>query len=281
MSDDKQLATAPKKPELVTLIEAKLPDITAALPPNTVKAAQLQVAFVAALNKKPDLRLCTPTSFCAALVNCAALGIIPETPEQHAFLIPRNRKLDDDTWVKEVELQICYRGFVHLIIRGDRRRVVLGDVVHQGDEFQFENGTNIVCRHVPNLSDPARRQKPVIAAWALIKFPDGQQKLEVMDGDDLRKIEKAMLAQNKNKMSPAWAAWPTEMMRKAPIKRMAKTSDLGPEIALAADLDNQQFAALPSHEAPKLILPGGETIDANPPQPQLDERDPNTGEYKF
>lgn len=257
-------------------IASKLPDITQALPPNTIDAARLEVGFRQAFNAKPELRECTSLSIAAALLNCASLGIVPETPEKHAYLIPRKKKVGDG-YEKSCELEVSYRGFVHLILRGDRRRTVLSDVVHEGDAFEFQNGDPVICRHTPNLSDPDRRKKPVVAAWALVVFPDGQKKLEVMDRNDLAKIEAAMMRQNFNKMTPAWSQWRTEMMRKAPIKRMAKTADLGPEIALAAELDNKLSREINITPAAPLILPTGKTIDALPDS----ERDPVTGEYKF
>lgn len=260
MSTEKQL-TVPK------FVESKLPDIRNSLPGTVAiadreqQAERLRVAFCQAFNAKPDLRNCTHMSIAAALMNCASLGIIPETPEKHAYLIPRKKKVGDQ-YELHCELEVSYRGFVHLIIRGDRARRVLSDVVHDGDEYEFQNGDPIICRHVPNLKDPDRRNKPVIAAWALVIFPDGGKKLEVMDRDDLKKIEGAMMRQNFDKASPSWKMWKTEMQRKAPIKRLAKTADLGPEVAKAAEIDNEHFTSMRTVESTPIVLPSGETIPA-------------------
>jgi len=242
----------------LAIISEKLPDVSAAIPHGTIQAAQLEVAFRSAFNAKPALRECTKLSVCAALVNCAALGIIPETPEQHAYLIPRKSKDSDK---KECQLVISYRGFCHMILRGGEVANIDSGVVHDGDDFEFQKGDPVICKFSPNLADVNRGAKPVIGAYCLFVYKNGARKLEIMDAEDLRKIEAAMMRQNFNKMSPAWKEWRDEMCRKAPIKRAAKTSNLGACVAKAAELDNDRvLAALPREEKP-LVLASGEVIE--------------------
>lgn len=246
--------------QLVELLQTKLPDVRSALPPGTIEAERLEVAFRSAFNKNPKLAECSSMSICAALVNCATLGIVPNTPEQHAYLIPRK----NSDKVLECNLEIGYRGFVHMITRGGEVSHVDSGVVHKGDEYEFQKGDPVVCWTRPNLTTDNRNATPVIAAYCLIVFRSGEKRLEVMDDSELAKIEKAMLRQNFDKASPAWREWRTEMLRKAPIKRAAKTISLGPLVAKAAELDNAAFSRMPSAEPKKIMLSDGATLPVLP-----------------
>ncbi len=249
--------------ELPLLLQSKLPDVRAALPPNTIEAERLEVAFRSAFNKNPKLVECSAMSICAALVNCASLGLVPNTPEQHAYLIPRKQKVGDG-YEMSCDLQIGYRGFTHMILRGGAVSHVDSGIVHKGDFYEFQKGDPVICKTSPNLETPNRDATPIIAAYCLIVFKSGEKRLEVMDGSDLAKIEKAMLRQNFNKATPAWTEWRSEMLRKAPIKRIAKTCDLGPLITRASELDNAAFARLPSAEPKPILLASGETLPVLP-----------------
>lgn len=260
MSDPNQLAVRPEQSnKLSVLLESKLPDVRHAIPPNTIEAERLEVAFRSAFNKNPKLIECSSMSICAALVNCASLGIVPNTPEQHAYLIPRKRD-----GVLECNLELGYRGFVHMMLRSGEVSHVDSGIVHKGDTYEFQMGDPVVCWVRPNLETPNRESSPIIAAYCLIVLKNGGKKLEVMDGGDLAKIERAMLRQNFDKATPAWKEWRGEMMRKAPIKRVAKTCNLGAALAKASELDNAAFARLPSPDPKPITLPGGETVHALP-----------------
>ena len=126
--------------QLIQLIQSRLPDVRAALPPGTIQAEALEVAFRSAFNKNPKLAECSPMSVCAALVNCASLGLIPNTPEQHAYLIPRKG---------ECNLEIGYRGFLHLMTRGGAVSHVDSGTVHKGDTYELQKGDPVICWHRP------------------------------------------------------------------------------------------------------------------------------------
>lgn len=241
--------------KLIQLLSDRLPDVRAAIPPNTIEAERLEVAFRSAFNKNPKLAECTPMSICAALVNCASLGLVPGTPEQHAYLIPRKG---------ECNLEIGYRGFIHLMHRGGKVSHVDSGVVMKGDDYEFQKGDPVVCRVRPNLTTPNRQSQPILAAYCLIVFTSGEKRLEIMDGEELAKIERAMMRQNFDKATPAWKEWKTEMVRKAPIKRAAKTCDLGAAVAKAAELDNAALANLPGADPKPVTLPSGDAMPVLP-----------------
>ncbi len=245
----------PKKHPLLSLIESKLPDVRAALPPGTIEAERLEVAFRSAFNKNPKLTECSPMSVCAALVNCASLGLVPNTPEQHAYLIPRAHMVGN-VYVMECNLEIGYRGFIAMIERSGKVSHVKSGVVMQGDKWDCDLG-NGTFTHSPNIEDIERNSRPILAAYCQLAFKDGSLRLEVMDAGSLKKIEAAMMAQNRGTMTPAWKTWREEMHRKPVIKRMAKTCNLSPEVTKAAELDNERFQIVPQLAPKTLVLPAG------------------------
>jgi len=271
----------------LAILTDKAPQAQAALPPNTIDVERLRVGFIAAFNKKPELADCSPMSLANCFINCASLGLVPETPEQLAYLIPRRNKATGNT---DCELQIGYRGFSFMMYRAGAKIVETG-IVYQGDVFEHQIGDGAFVRHTKS-SDLDRHQKPIVFAWALVKLSSGENKVEVMPNSDLEKIFKAMMRQNFDKASPAWREWPDEMRRKAPLKRLAKTANLGALVARAAEIDNSYSARMERQEPKPLTLATGEALetpahvkrlpagDTLEPKTPLDPQDAE-GNFKF
>ena len=73
---------------LAGLIERKKQDLAMALPKH-VSADRMLRTVTTALRTTPKLADCTPLSFLGAVMSCASLGLEPNNPLQHAWLIPR------------------------------------------------------------------------------------------------------------------------------------------------------------------------------------------------
>ena len=119
-----------------------------------------------AMRTTPQLAECDPMSLLGALMQCAALGLEPNTQLGHAYLIPfkNNRK-----GITEVQLIIGYKGFMDLARRTGDIRNIHADVVYSDDElWSYEYGTDRHLRHKPG---PRKGQKT--HAYCYIALPDG------------------------------------------------------------------------------------------------------------
>lgn len=100
-----------------------------------------------AIRTTPLLQEAEPMSFLGALMHCASMGLEPNTPLGHAYLIPfkNNRKN-----IVEVQVVIGYKGFIDLARRSGQLASIHGDVVYSDDEvWSHEYGSNQHLRHRP------------------------------------------------------------------------------------------------------------------------------------
>lgn len=120
-----------------------------------------------AIRTTPLLQDCEPMSFLGALMHCASMGLEPNTPLGHAYLIPfkNNRKN-----IVEVQVVIGYKGFIDLARRSGQLASIHGDVVYSDDEvWSHEYGSNQHLRH-----RPGPRKGKRIGAYCHVKLNLGE-----------------------------------------------------------------------------------------------------------
>jgi len=119
-----------------------------------------------AMRTTPQLAECEPLSLLGAMMTSASLGLEPQTPLAHAYLIPfKNRRKG----VTEVQFIIGWRGMIALARRSGAVVNIHADVVYQNDEFSFEYGSDQHLRHKPS----GERENPQYA-YCYAKLTDGE-----------------------------------------------------------------------------------------------------------
>lgn len=171
------------------------------------------------LNADEKLRACTPVSIYLALLSCAVSGVEPGPLKGEAFLIPRNNKHTvngRDVYIAEAQFMIGWRGIKR---QGFRAAInIVSNVVRERDDFDMDQGTAAFLRHKPALRNPGE----IIGAYAYANIPRiDRPEIEWMNLDDLAKVRAA------GANGPAWKAWPDQMMRKSPLRRLGKRVPLG------------------------------------------------------
>jgi recombination protein RecT len=258
----------PKLPE--NFLDPVGEEIAKVIPQNTVTAAALTRIVITAVNKSPKLRECTQASILACTLDIAAVGLMPNTPQGFAWLIPY--KNNDKGGVYECTLQIGYRGFVELSYRSGQVKIIQADVVREGDEFEHEKGTETRLRHIKDVT-PGRSQRALIAAWAIIELIGGGRNLEIMDAEELARIQKQA---EKFKSSPAWQHWPDEQRKKTVLKRMLKILQIGSTPMIQKALEIEAKTAIPVEQEALPITPQV-TFD-DPPPSETTIAEPNVSE---
>lgn len=150
---------------LANLVQGLMPAIRNALPKHLTAERMTRLA-VTALRTTPELALCTPESFVGCVMQAAQLGLEPNTPMGHAWLIPRRNK-NLGAGQRECTLLIGYQGRMDLARRANVP-IQPPSVVRDGDFFEYEKGTSPTLRHKES-DDPAREDKPITHVYAVSK----------------------------------------------------------------------------------------------------------------
>lgn len=194
--------------------------ISRALPKHLTPERMIRVALTA-IQKTPALAECDQRSLIGAIVQAAELGLEPNTPLGHAYLIPyKNNK---NGYRLEAQLQIGYRGFIALARRSGEVSSISAEIVYEKDQFEVNYGTNRSLTHKPLLNTKDRGRK--LGVYAVVVFKDGFQDFEYMDDIEINAIR----ARSKSGDSGPWKTDENEMWKKTPIRRLAKRLPLSIE----------------------------------------------------
>lgn len=126
------LANKEVKPEqtLNALLKRMGPEIQRALPKH-MDADRIARIALTAVRTTPKLLECDQTSFLAAIMQSAQLGVEPNTGLGQAYLIP---------YGKQVQFQLGYKGLIDLAVRSGQYKAIYAHEVYEDDEFEFTYG---------------------------------------------------------------------------------------------------------------------------------------------
>lgn len=223
-------------------------EVSKALPKHLTPDRQIRVA-ITALNRTPALAQCSPASFLRCMLDLSAAGLEPDGRRAH--LIPyRNNK----TGGYDCQLIIDYKGLVELAMRSGTVSNIHADAVCDKDTFEADTGR---VRHVVNYREP---RGPVYAVYAVVRFKDGGEKVEVMTRDEVEAIRKRSRAGG----SGPWVTDWNEMAKKTVARRALKWVPLSPEIREAVEKDDDAIDIKATPVRPQGGLSA--LIDGNHPQ---------------
>ena len=244
LRDAKSIFSALDHPEFKKLMADALP--------RHLSAERMLRVFLLAVRKTPKLAEAPVSELVGAMLTLASLGLEPNTPLGHAYLIPFEAGRKDDRKVT-IQVVIGYQGYLELARRTGQMVSIHADVVYEGDEFSFEYGTNTHLRHVP-AGDRDESRLPLFA-YAHATLKDGQafevlpygRVLAIRDGSQgyqaaVRALEASKKSdkdawRRKSFDASPWVAHEHEMSSKTMIRRLAKRLPMSLEFANAAALD--------------------------------------------
>ncbi|PUA41461.1 recombinase RecT [Pseudomonas protegens] len=220
--------------------ESQKGTLLAVLPKHVSADRMLKIAL-GALRTTPKLMQCSIESLFGAVVQCAQLGLEPNTPLGHAYLIPfEKRKKQGNQWVTEkIEVQIVfgYKGLIDLARRSGQIVSISAQAVHAKDHFEYEYGLDEKLVHRPAFGERGE----VIAFYSVAKLVGGGYAFEVMSRQQVEEIRDA--SQNykaaREKATTVWGQHFVEMGRKTVLRRLFKYLPVSIELATAAALDSR------------------------------------------
>lgn len=219
--------------------ESQKGTLAAVLPRHVSPDRMLKIAL-GALRTTPKLMECTVESLMGAVVQCSQLGLEPNTPLGHAYLIPfeKKKKVGNEWVTDKVETQIVigYKGLIDLARRSGQVVSIAAHAVHEHDHFDYAFGLDEKLEHKPAMSARGR----VIAFYAVAKLVGGGHAFEVMSAEQVNEIRDA--SQNykfaRDKSKTVWGQHYEEMGRKTVLRRLFKYLPVSIELASAAAIDD-------------------------------------------
>jgi recombination protein RecT len=224
LSQELEQAAQPKERKSVfDLIERMRPELEKALPAQ-LGAERFARIVTTEIRRTPKLLECSPESLLGAIMLSAQLGLEPG-PLGHVYLVPFKR---------QVEFIIGYRGMIDLAYRSGLVKDVAAELVREGDEFTYREGTRPVLDHVPA---GAPGERPVIASYAVARLRTGGAPFVVTYQEDWDRA-KAKSAAGSKGLGP-WATDEDAMRRKTSVRRLQPLLPQSPVWAQAVERDEQ------------------------------------------
>lgn len=203
------------------LIAATTQELASILQGFQIEPATFERVWLNALVRMPKLANCSQFSLQMAVVECAEAGLLPNGKQ--ACILPFG---NDATFVPMIEgrLLLARRAMPALAIKG---RCVFTD-----DEFEYEDGLDVVLRHVPSKRPDAKRDwQSIVAAYAVAKIPGGDREFEVLMKADLARYRQ-MAPSGKSDKS-IWSRHPGEACEKTALGQLLKRLPKGTEAGVA------------------------------------------------
>ncbi|MEQ1663211.1 MAG: recombinase RecT [Thiobacillus sp.] len=253
--------------------ESQKSTLAAVLPKHVGADRMLKIAL-GALRTTPKLMQARTDTLLGAIIQCAQLGLEPNTPLGHAYLIPFENR---SKGITEVQIVFGYKGLIDLARRSGQIVSIAAHEVRANDHFEYEYGLDEKLVHCPSMGERGE----VIAFYAVAKLVGGGYAFEVMSRADVEAIRnesqgwKTAVRFKKEASSP-WGAHFVEMGRKTVLRRLFKFLPVSIELATAATLDSKA-AIGETQGAFEDVLQGEYTIATDDGQPG-DGIDTTTGE---
>lgn len=258
-----QIERAKPANDLPSLLQRMAPEMAKALPKHVSPDRMSRIALTA-LRANPELMKCSSASFLGSVLSAAQLGLEPNTPLGHAYLIP---------YKGTCTLQLGYRGMMDLARRSGEVTSLYAHVVRKGDKFTVKLGLEQTIEHVPS-EDERRDEQPMTHVYAVAKLKGGEPVFVVLTRGQVDKFRARSMA---GKSGP-WVTDYEAMAIKTAVRRLFTWLPQSAEMARAVAVDEapeigrSQAAAWDPSVADALESQGVEVTDATEPH------DPQTGE---
>jgi len=201
------------------------PQFSYALPAH-IPVERFTRVVMTAVQNQPKLLACTRQSIFNACMKCAQDGLLPDGRE--AAIVPFGESEDGQ---RKSSDQATYLPMIAGIRKKARNSGELSDwyaeVVHAGDEFDYQLGDDPHILHKPALK--GGRARPITHAYSIAKFKDGGISREVMTIDEVEDIRRKYSRSRKGPWNDP-ITYP-EMVRKTVARLHAK------QLPSSTDLD--------------------------------------------
>ena len=207
---------------LAGLLQKMGPELSKALPKHVDPDRMARIALTA-LRTNPKLQKCSSGSFLGSVLSAAQLGLEPNTPLGHAYLIP---------YKTECTLQIGYQGMIDLVRRTKSVTDIYAEVVYEGDEFEVKLGLHRDITHIPSKKED-REDGKITHVYAVAHMKDGGATFVVLTAKQVEKFRRRSRASS----SGPWVTDYEAMAKKTAVRRLFTWLPKSAEMARAVAVD--------------------------------------------
>ena len=227
-----------KTKEVQALIKKLAPRLGGLLPKH-LTGERMARLLNAMMYTTPELTECTEMSLISAFVECSVLGLEPNTPMGHAWLIPYHDKKSGQT---VAQMQIGYKGLMNLALRSDKLSRITARIVYKNDQFKIVYGTEETLDHVP----PALGQDrgPIVGVYAVAFFADKTETFVCLSEEEVMQY-KGKSQSGGSKFSP-WndPLFKLSMYLKTAVRRLAWMLPMETELATVIGNEDKRDAGI-------------------------------------
>lgn len=175
-------------------LKARLPIFQQLLPPS-VTPQRLMRTVVMSCERNPKLLDCGAQSLINAATTAAVLGLECDGVTGQGYIVPY---WDSKKRMSVAQFQVGYKGYNTIGARANY--TITGDVVREGDEFDYLLGVGGYVRHKPLLE--GLKQRRIVAAWAVAEARGRPPIPAVMGIEEILQIKEKSMAAQKDNYSP-------------------------------------------------------------------------------
>ena len=189
------------------LVQA-LPQSPIVLAPALVRQA------LTVIKASESLQKCTEYSLFTSIAEVAQAGLSLDLHLGQCYLVP---------FSGVATVMYGYRGLQELARRSGEVNEIVGEIRYSKDEFKLTLGSNRQLIHVP-LDVPESKRGEKLGAYAIADMKLSRPVFEYMDMEQILRIKNAVVkrAEKKGRQSVWQTEHENEMIRKTPIRRLAK-----------------------------------------------------------
>jgi recombination protein RecT len=173
-------SVAPQK-SLQDMIIASAKELGKALPEHLRPERLVRIALTC-IRTTPKLAQCSQESFLGALFTAAQTGLEPVAGRAYILPFFNSRQKPDGSWHKVMEAQfvVGYKGLADLFYRHEKAVQLDWGVVREGDEFDYQYGSDAFLKHKPRLGNAGAP----IAYWVQALLANGGKPFRVMSHEE-------------------------------------------------------------------------------------------------
>jgi recombination protein RecT len=189
--------------------------------PAHIPVERFMRVVMTAIQNNPNLLKCSRQSLFNACVKAAQDGLLPDGRE--GAIVPFDSEKGGDTasWLPMIQ------GLRKKARNSGELSDWFAEVVHEGDEFEYQKGDNPFIFHRP--AKKGGRTRPVTHAYSIAIYKDGTKSREVMNIDEIEEVRQRFSKARKGPWHDP-VLYP-EMCRKTVARLHAK------QLPMSTDLD--------------------------------------------
>lgn len=228
-----------KHTQISTILGSAKSMMAQALPKHLTADRMIQMATTL-ISRNPDIAECTIESLVGAVMQSSILGFQPVSALGYCYFIPYNKNIgskQSPKWVKEVQFQIGYKGYLDLARRSKEVLSIWSEIVYKDDIFQYELGLERKLIHKPNL-DIDQSDKNIIYVYAVAQFVSGGYSFVILSKQQIESLR----LRGPNAIAELTKAWATDyaaMAKAKALKQLSKYLPLSVELISQLASDEQ------------------------------------------